>query len=159
MRRSFPAVPVLAVAALFACAPAEEGPSEDELAAAAMEAQADSIAEALAMLTPESFDTISWESNQEALERGTVVFQFSCVKCHGDRGAGDGGFVQQGDTLKPPTFLTADWQFADDQEGLREHIWKGTVGGMPHWGLHGLKFRDVDAVARYISRGLRRNVS
>ena len=157
MRRSAGVAFILGTAALVACGGgAEEGPSQEEVEAMAMEAQVDSIEAALAMLSPEAWDTIQWESDQVALERGTVVFQFSCSKCHGERGAGDGGFVQGGDTIQPPTFLTADWRFAGDHEGLREHIWAGTVNGMPHWGHHGLKFRDVDAVARYINRGLRR---
>ena len=158
MGRSMKSILVLVPVALFACAGAEEGPSAEELEAAALVAQSDSIQMALAMLTPEAFDTIAWENNQAWLDRGAVVFQFSCAKCHGGEGAGDGGMVQNGDTLRPPTFLTADWQFAEDHEALRRHIFAGTVNGMPHWGLHGLKFRDVDAVARYINRGLRRNV-
>ena len=35
-------------------------------------------------------------------------------------------------------------------DGLREFIYTGAEGGMPHWGLEGLKYRDVDAVARFI---------
>ena len=148
---------VLGTTLALGCAQAEEGPSEEELAAMEFEAQVDSVEMALAALAPDAFDSITWETQQARLERGTVVFSFSCAKCHGPEGAGDAEFVQRGDTLRPPTFLVADWQFADDHEGLREHIFAGTVGGMPHWGLHGLKFRDVDAVAWYINRGLRRN--
>jgi hypothetical protein len=34
-------------------------------------------------------------------------------------------------------------------------VFTGTANGMPHWGLHGLKARDVDAAARYIATALR----
>ena len=150
----------LLFAALFvACAPAEEGQSVEEVEAAALAAQIDSVEQALALLTPESFDSITWESEEAAHERGLVVFNFSCAKCHGAEGTGDAGMVQKGDTLVPPTFLTADWRFGNDHENLRRHIFAGTVNGMPHWGLHGLKLRDVDAVARFINGRLRRDVN
>ncbi len=63
--------------------------------------------------------------------------------------------MTQGDTLRPPTFLGADWQFAEDHDALRRHIFVGTTGGMPHWGIEGLKPRDIDAVATYIQTRLR----
>ena len=82
--------------------------------------------------------------------RGSVVFQYSCAKCHGSQGYGDGLFVTRGDTLRPPSFHTEDWRFQDDLEGLRRHVYTGTEGGMPHWGMEGLKYRDIDAVAQFI---------
>ena len=117
---------------------------------------ADSAEYAASLFDASTFDTISWESSQEAVERGRVVFAFSCEKCHGTGGAGDGGFVADGDTLRPPSFLAPDWAFADDREGLRRQVFTGTgTEGMPHWGLEGLKYRDIDAVATYIQEGLR----
>ncbi len=157
--RSFKAVHLVLPVVFFACSAGDEGPTPEELQAVVAAAHVDSIAMALALITPESFDSITWETPQARVERGGVVFSFSCTKCHGERGAGDGGFVRQGETLVPPTFLVADWRFADDHEGLRRHIFSGTVNGMPHWGLHGIKFRDVDAVAAYINDVLRRGVS
>ncbi len=60
-----------------------------------------------------------------------------------------------GDTLRPPSFLQADWRFAEDRDGLRKQVFTGNAQGMPHWGFHGLKYRDIDAVAVYIQQGLR----
>lgn len=117
--------------------------------------RADSVAMAAAAFDPAAFDTIAWDTPEAAAERGGLVFSISCSKCHGMRGRGDGGFVLQGDTLRPPTFLGPEWRFADDPMGLRRQIFTGNVAGMPYWGLVGLKYRDVDAVATYITERLR----
>ena len=97
----------------------------------------------------------AWD--QEAVERGGLVYRISCSKCHGDGGRGNGNFVLQGDTLRPPSFLASDWRFAEDPVGLRQAIYTGNVAGMPYWGLVGLKYRDIDAVSRYVIDFLRVN--
>jgi mono/diheme cytochrome c family protein len=116
---------------------------------------ADSVAIAAALLTPESFDTIYWAEDTAAVNRGAIVWQFSCQKCHGIDGRGDGGFVLKGDTLRPPSLVHGEWRYADDLADLRRQVYVGTDGGMPHWGLVGLKLRDVDAVGHYIHEVLR----
>jgi len=149
MSRWIPSLAALAV--VVACSgepPAAEAPSGPT--------RADSVQMAMAAFDAAAFDTISWESDQAAAERGGLVFRISCSKCHGDRGAGDGGFVLQGDTLRPPSFLAPDWRFADDPMGLRRQIFSGNVAGMPYWGLVGLTYRDIAAVARYVLGTLRR---
>jgi mono/diheme cytochrome c family protein len=146
------AIVAAALVAASACSPADDQASTGE---ALRQAHADSVMLAEEMYDPAVFDTIAWESPEAALERGAVVFSFSCQKCHGPVGAGDGGFVQQGDTLRPPSFLADDWQFAQDRDGLRKRVFTGTAEGMPHWGFYGLKFRDIDAVAIYIQGTLR----
>jgi mono/diheme cytochrome c family protein len=117
---------------------------------------ADSVEAAVAQFDPAGFDTITWESHEDAVVRGSVVFSYSCARCHGRYGEGDGGFVSQGDTLRPPDFTTVDWRFIEDLDGLREFIFVGAEGGMPHWGLEGLKYKDVDAVAKFLQDGLNR---
>jgi mono/diheme cytochrome c family protein len=142
----------LAVAAFFSgCAPGE--PAQEE---AAGDTAATSMADAREAYDPTAFDTITWESEQAALDRGEVVYRFSCLRCHGDRGLGDAGFVRGGDTLRPPSFREPDWIFADDKEGIREQVFVGTSEGMPHWGLEGLPAKDIDAVAAFILGGLSR---
>lgn len=151
MRPSRPFALVLALAGLTACSGEEEPVPQDPTVA-----RADSVAMAEARFDPAVFDTLDWSAQpQTALERGSLVYRISCSKCHGEVGRGDGGFVFQGDTLRPPSFLGADWRFADDPEGLRRYIYSGNVLGMPYWGLVGLQYRDIDAVATYIDQVLR----
>ena len=142
--------PILFVLGALACAPAEQAPLEEPQNAAL-----DTLRAAELAYDASAFDSISWETAEAASERGSVVFRFSCEKCHGTEGRGDGGFVTQGDTVRPPSFREPDWRFADDHDGLRRQIFVGTAAGMPHWGLEGLKPRDIDAVASYLRQGLR----
>jgi mono/diheme cytochrome c family protein len=117
--------------------------------------RADSVAMASSAFDSAAFDTITWKTDSAALDRGNLVYRISCALCHGATGQGDAGFVIRGDTLRPPSFLAADWRFANDPMGLRKYIFTGNVEGMPYWGLVGLKYRDLDAVSRYITGFLR----
>jgi len=116
---------------------------------------ADTVAMAAEAFDAAAFDTVTWENDEEAWVRGSVVYSYSCAKCHGRQGYGDARFVTQGDTLEPPSFHQEDWRFADDPLALRQFIFTGSEGGMPHWGLEGLKAKDIDAVARFIAESLR----
>jgi len=148
---------IAALAFLGACGgqpPADE-PAQDAAQQAA--ARADSVQMALAQFDSTVCDTVTWATEQEALERGSLVFRISCAKCHGDGGRGNGNFVHKGDTLRPPSFLAADWKYAEDRHGLQRAIYTGSTLDMPYWGLVGLKYRDLDAVSRYILDFLRPN--
>ena len=140
-------LPLACVLVLGACGgepQAEETAAPDTLTA---------VARAAYDLT--MFDSIAWETNQEAIERGSVVYNFSCAKCHGDQGRGDAELVRQGATPRPPSFRDPEWIYVEDKEGLREQVFIGTSESMPHWGLEGLKPRDVDAVAIFILQSMR----
>jgi len=142
------AMPLAIALALTGCASGES--AEDEAAA---DSAAASMNAALDAYDPAAFDTVTWESEEAAVERGQVVYRFSCLKCHGERGLGDSGFVRGGDTLRPPSFREPDWPYAADKAGIREQVFVGTSEGMPHWGLTGLGPKDIDAVATYILEG------
>ena len=118
---------------------------------------ADSAALALEQYNPAVFDTISWPADSAQTNRGGVVWQFSCKKCHGQLGHGDGEglaeLAQAGDTIKPPNFST-DWKFGTDRDALIKAIYAGSKEGMPHWGVSGLKPRDIDAVGAYVLQNL-----
>lgn len=139
--------------AFAACGPAPEPPEEVQ-----GPTRADSVGMAMLAFDASVFDTIAWESDQARSERGGLVYRISCSKCHGDHGAGDGGFVFQGDTLAPPSFLQPEWALAESPIGLRRYIFSGNVAGMPYWGLVGLKYRDIDAVAYFIESPLRAGI-
>ncbi len=53
--------------------------------------------------------------------------------------------------LEVPSFEAPDWSYRGDVEGIRHRVFVGHEGAMPNWGLHGLKYRDVDAVAAHIA--------
>jgi mono/diheme cytochrome c family protein len=124
----------------------ESAQPPDTLTAVAMEAYDASM-----------FDSITWNTEQDALDRGLTVYRHSCARCHGTEGRGDAGFVRAGDTLRPESFLREDWPYTDDKASLRQQVFVGTAEGMPHWGLEGLRPRDVDAVAIYIMQVLRKS--
>jgi mono/diheme cytochrome c family protein len=146
--RSWIALPLAFTLAATGCA---GGDAEEEMT----EMAPDSMAMAQEAFDPAAFDTITWESQAAAEERGAVVYQYSCRKCHGETGLGDAGFVMQGDTLRPPSFRDPDWAYGADKTALMEKIFVGTEVGMPHWGLAGLGAKDIDAVATYIRGAFR----
>ncbi len=130
----------------------EETPAERE--ARIQAARADSVAQAEAVYDPTAFDTIRWASAEERIERGSVVWTYSCRKCHGPGGRGSGQFaVENG--LEVPSLVAPDWPSAGDLPAIRHGIFVGHETGMPHWGLRGLKNRDIDAVAYYLDAVLR----
>lgn len=117
--------------------------------------RADSVTMAAAAYDEAAFDTITWESQEARIERGRLVYRISCERCHGQQGRGDGRIAAAADTINPPSFLEEEWALADDLEGLRARVFAGTAEGMPHWGLYGLTYKDVDAVTTYILEVLR----
>lgn len=147
-------IPVVAAMAFFGVVGCQRGESEAEMQARRDSAQADSVQMAEDMYDATVFDTITWESPQARLERGAVVYRSSCAKCHGPNGGGNGDAAMQRQ-IEVPSFLNPNWQYAGDVEAIRHAIFVGHVGGwMPEWGLVGLKYKDVDAVAGYIAETL-----
>lgn len=140
---------------LLVAAAACDGGNLPRSSSAAPTAQ-DTLALAVATFDSAMFDSIQWTSPDAALTRGADVFKWACAECHGKTGRGEGGHVgENGKTLRPPSFLAANWRFADDTDGLRRMVFIGNTQGMPHWGLRHILPRDIDAVARYIQQSLR----
>jgi mono/diheme cytochrome c family protein len=154
MRRAISSLVAVCTIAALGCGPAPQ--VEDEVQGPT---RADSVGMAMQAFDASVFDTIAWESDQVRSERGGLVYRISCAKCHGDHGQGDGGFIMAGDTLRPPSFLQPEWALAESPMGLRRYIFSGNVAGMPYWGLVGLKYRDIDAVAYFIENPLRAGIS
>lgn len=105
----------------------------------------------LPVFDPATFDSIVWPTPRDALARGATVYAYSCAKCHGGGGAGDGRYRVGDRILRPPSFLDADWRLADDVVGIRQAIYSDIGRGKRHWGMDRLAPRDVDAVTRYIN--------
>ena len=152
MRRT--PITLVALAWLGACGGEPPPPPAAEEAPPAM-TRADSVEMAVERFDSTVFDTIQWQSEDAAAERGGLVYRVSCTACHGEGGSGGRGFIVQNDTLKPPPFTDAGWAYANDPMNLRRRIFTGAILGMPYWGLVGMSYKDVDAVARYILGVLR----
>lgn len=130
-----------AVVGLAAC---EAEPEQTRLS------EAEQVAAATTQFDPAAFDTVSWESDEAAIERGRDIFKWACAECHGETGRGDGGRVIDGDTIHPPSFHQDNWPYADDPVLLQEKVFVGNTLGMPHWGLRQMRPRDVVAVDKFI---------
>lgn len=113
-------------------------------------ARADSVRMAEEVYDATVFDTVRWESMEAQVQRGAMVWRASCAKCHGTEGRGDGDAAQQLG-LEVPSFLAPDWSLAYEKDSLRHRIFVGLMGPITNWGLHGLKYRDIDAAAAYIN--------
>jgi mono/diheme cytochrome c family protein len=133
--------------ALGGCSPQED---EAELEAQKQQAREDSVRMAEEMFDAAVFDTLTWESDSARIARGIVVYNSSCYKCHGESGGGNGEMAMARE-LEVPSFLAPDWEYAGDVEALRHRVFVGYTGAMPNWGLVGLKYRDIDAVAVYLA--------
>lgn len=143
----------LVVAVATACGPSEEDMAAEASARAAAE-QDSLMAVVDSTYDPSVFDTLTWPTPTRRAEYGPTVYLSSCAKCHGATGLGDGGFVLAGDTLHPASFREPTWRLAGNLEGIRRAVFSGNREGMPHWGLVGLSYGAVDAVAQYIADGM-----
>lgn len=152
MQRRMLRLAIAATAVLVGCRSQQ---ASEQAAQAAAPSPADTVQEAIREYDPALFDTVKWASDSLALARGADVFKWACSTCHGPEGRGNGGYVLNGDTLHPPSFLEPDWRFARDSMGLRRRIFIGNGRGMPHWGLRHMEPRDIVAVQRYILYRLR----
>jgi len=141
-------VVALAVAVLGGCGQQESDP--DALAVQKQQAREDSVRVAGEMFDASVFDTLTWESDEARIARGAVVYNSSCIKCHGESGGGNGEMAMARE-LQVPSFLAPEWEYAGDVDALRQRVFVGYSGDMPNWGLVGLKYRDIDAVATYIA--------
>jgi mono/diheme cytochrome c family protein len=149
MLRKYSSVLVFGVLFVLGCENAEDRAAREQA-----DARADSVAQAAAAWDPTAFDSIAWDDDAARLERGQVVWSFSCARCHGAGGAGDGEVAREHEVTMP-TLLDPNWALAGNIEETRHTIFVGHVSEMPNWGLVGLKFRDLDAVAFFIHAGLR----
>jgi mono/diheme cytochrome c family protein len=116
----------------------------------------DQVAEAGALLTAETFDTISWASDSERAFAGNNVYAARCRNCHGPLGSGDTPYARE-NHLDVPSLVRPDLPY-DDVAEMRRIIFIGHPAGMPTWGVAGIEPREIDAAAYYIMHVLRPEV-
>lgn len=117
----------------------------------------DRVAAAAAMFADLSFDTLTWESEDERMFAGNLVYATSCRRCHGTLGLGETEYARNRG-LEIPSLVEADWALADSLDGVRYRVFVGHEGGMPVFQLSGLSMAEVDAVSAYVLYQLRPDV-
>jgi mono/diheme cytochrome c family protein len=154
MNRTLAGFLVILVFGIGACGEAREEVPEIPPEEALRAARADSVAQATEMYDVAVFDTLTWENDNARWERGGVVWSFTCARCHGSDGAGQGADAVNFE-IAIPDMSAPDWPYADDIPAIRERIFVGHESEMPSMGLIGLSYQDVDASAHYINDLLR----
>ena len=115
------------------------------------------VADADARLTPATFDSIAWESDEARGMAGNVTFSAKCRNCHGTMG--DGGTAYAAERgLDVPSLIQPDWRWADSLDAVRRRIFIGHVEGMPTFGVAGITPREIDGAAFYVLEVLREEV-
>ncbi|NNG17731.1 MAG: hypothetical protein HKM89_14745 [Gemmatimonadales bacterium] len=117
-------------------------------------AAGDSVALAEVRYAPSTFDTVSWSTPASRLEEGRLVWRSCCAMCHGVSGAGDGDLAGAR-ALEMPTLELDSIVCSGDICSIRHRIFIGSHGTMPMWGLHGLAYREIDAVSAFILECIR----
>jgi mono/diheme cytochrome c family protein len=72
--------------------------------------------------------------SKKLIERGAVVFQNNCIRCHGEKGLGDGKFAKIITGAKPRNFTTGYFRRGYGPEQIFKTISNGSEGtAMPAW--------------------------
>lgn len=111
------------------------------------------VEEAEGLFDPAMFDSIGWEDPEERSLIGNAIYAARCRRCHGTFGSGGTDYGRQHE-LDVPSLIREEWPYAD-VPSLRREIFVGHPQGMPTWGVAGLTFREIDAVAWYVQNQLR----
>jgi mono/diheme cytochrome c family protein len=110
--------------------------------------RAERVTEAEAMLTPETFDTVTWASDSARAFYGNNVYAARCRDCHGYLGEGDTGYAREHE-LEVPSLVRPDFPY-NDIAAMRRIMFTGHPAGMPTWGVAGITPREIDAAAYYV---------
>jgi mono/diheme cytochrome c family protein len=108
------------------------------------------------LLTPETFDTVSWPSDSARAFAGNNAYAAHCRGCHGYLGRGDTDYAREHRNAVP-SLVRPDWPYPDLQ-AVRHRIFTGHPTGMPTWGVAGIAPREIDATAYYLLYVLRPEV-
>lgn len=107
----------------------------------------------LLLLTGLALTGLAWGLPPGDPERGKVVYEGTCVACHGPEG--------HGTVPGAPDFATAEATFAQDREALLRHMREGIrspgspMGMPPRGGDDSLTDKDLLDALAYIRKALR----
>lgn len=82
------------------------------------------------------------QGNNQAAQRGAMIFRNQCASCHGDTAQGD---QSQG----APNLTDQEWLFGGDRDTVYESIYYGRQGVMPNWNER-LSPEMITALAVYV---------
>ena len=142
----------LMVTAALAC---QKEASPEWREAAERAAAARSAEEADRHFDPAAFDTVDFSSEYARAERGRVVYEHSCARCHGTDGRDIGPYARE-KGMEVDSMSALLRPYRGDIASIRRAIFVGHAHGMPAWGLTELSPADVDAVAFFIEERLTR---
>ncbi len=112
------------------------------------------VAEAAERFAAVSFDTVTWESDDERALVGNEFYAARCRDCHGTLGRGATPYAAERD-LEVPSLVEGEWRFANRPDSVRFQVYVGHAAGMPNWGVANATLRQIDAVTFYILERLR----
>lgn len=115
------------------------------------------IAAAAARYSQEMFDTVTWESDEDRLFAGNLVYATTCRRCHGPLGRGETEYARNRG-LTVPSLVEPEWALSEFPDSVRYRIFVGHEGGMPVFQLSGLSPAEIDAVTAYVLFQLRPDV-
>lgn len=82
------------------------------------------------------------EADSDSVARAAPLFAQQCTSCHGADGTGD-------QTQGAPDLTDAIWLYGGDPETIRQTIYNGRGGVMPHW-TERLNDAQITALAVYV---------
>jgi mono/diheme cytochrome c family protein len=115
------------------------------------------VAEAAERFATVSFDTVTWEGDDERALVGNEFYAARCRDCHGTLGEGATPYAAERG-LEVPSLVEADWRYESRPDSVRFHIFVGHAAGMPNWGMSDVTLRQIDAVTFYLLDRLRPEV-
>ncbi|WP_425615029.1 redoxin domain-containing protein [Anatilimnocola sp. NA78] len=102
-----------------------------------------------ARMSPPGEEIVVEQTSTAVTNRGEILFQVHCAKCHGPEGRGD---AEGAAKMKPPPrdFAARPWRFAPTKESIRNVTLRGIPGTAMPSAQAALSATDLDAVVEHV---------